>query len=360
MLSKAFPNAGLYTSLYDPEHSFPEFATLDIQTMAINRIGAFRRNHRLALPLLPRSFSGLRIDADVTLCSSSGFAHGTATTGRKVVYCYSPPRWLYHTEDYLGSGRYKAALGKRGNLYGRVNAHGLKALIPSLRRWDQRAARSADRYLTTSNAMAREIERTYGIAAEVVHPPGALAPLGPHREVTGVDPGFLLCVSRMMPYKNLDVVVKAMEYNRGDELVVVGDGPQFSEFKNPGSKRIHFLGRVEDDQLRWLYENSRALVSAAFEDYGLTPLEAAAFGKPVIVLRGGGFIDTVVEGTTGHFFDKPHPRQVADAIREADEHNWDSEKIVAHAATFSEEGFISRIREIVIEETNLRLEQVSS
>ncbi len=161
VLMEAFSEAPLYTSLYEAKRTFPDFINKDIRPFSLNRFGTLRRHHRLAFPLLAPAFSGHSVKADVTLCSSSGWAHGVNTSGRKVVYCYAPARWLYQAERYLGEPAneivdaeptcWKQTLRLRGAQLA------LRTLGDPLRRWDQRAAASADRYLTSSRVMATAI-----------------------------------------------------------------------------------------------------------------------------------------------------------------------------------------------------------
>lgn len=139
-LLKAFPEAAVYTSLYHREETFPEFRDVEIHATFLNRMKPMRARHRLLFPALAPTFSRLRVPAEVTVCSSSGWAHGVVAAGRKVVYCHNPARWLYQTEQYLGKHPGVAGLG-------------LKALGPSLRRWDRRLAATAHRYLTTSRVV---------------------------------------------------------------------------------------------------------------------------------------------------------------------------------------------------------------
>ncbi len=152
----------------------------------LNRLAPLRRKHRLALPLLAPAFSAMRIDADVVLCSSSGWAHGARVTGRKIVYCHTPARWLYQADRYLR--------GRGGGA--RLVAGALRA---PLVRWDKAAAASADLYLANSTVVAERIERIYGIEAAVVPPPPALTPDGDAEPLAGIEPGFALCVSRLLP-----------------------------------------------------------------------------------------------------------------------------------------------------------------
>lgn len=333
-MMKAFPDAPVHTSVFHPAGTFPEFAGSDVRTSPLDRIGVLRRNHRLAFPLLAPTFSAQRIDAEVVVCSSSGWAHGVRATGRKIVYCYSPARWLHQGDTYLGSGRSAKSLA-------------LATLRPALVRWDRRHALTADRYLTLSSVVRDRIRASYGIEAEVLPPPHTIDADGPWRERPGLDPGFFLCVARLLPYKNVDAVVAAFDQLPGERLVVVGTGPERARVAELAGPNVSLLGTVDDEELRGLYRACTGVVSASHEDYGLTPLEAAAFGKPAAVLRGGGFLDTVVEGRTGAFFDRPSPTEIAGAIRRLLAGTWAPDTLQAHAARFDETGFIRRLREIV-------------
>lgn len=340
ILMKAFPGAPLHTSLYDADRTFPEYAAQTVRTLPLNRVGLLRRQHRLALPLLAPSFSRLRVDADVVVCSSSGWAHGVEATGRKVVYCYAPARWLYQSERYLRESRAPVRAA-------------LRVLAPGLRRWDRRAAATADRYITTSTAMRDAVREAYGIDADLVPPPPALEASGLQQAVDGLDPGFVLCVSRLQPYKNVDAVIAAFHQLPDHRLVVVGEGPDWHRLEAMLGPNAQLFGRMDDARLRWLYANCVGVVGAAYEDYGLTPLEAAAFGKPTAVLRAGGYLDTVVDGVTGVFFDEPLPAAVASAVEHLVSRRWSNLELAAHADCFAEGRFIERMQAIVAEESVL-------
>jgi len=336
-LARTYPTAPIHTSFYDPDGTFPDFSGLDIHTLPINRIGALRTRHRLALPLLAPAFSRLTVDAEVTICSSSGWAHGARVTGRKVVYCHTPARWLYQTQRYLdGSSRASKAV--------------VSVLAPHLRAWDRRAAASAHRYLVNSTAVRQRVSELYGIDAEVVPPPVEADPDGPVTGVDGLDPGFFLCVSRLLPYKNVDVVTEAFRRLPDQRLVVVGSGPMGSAIRASAPPNVTVLGRVDDPSLRWLYRSCAGLVAASHEDFGLTPVEAASFGKPTAALRWGGFLDTMVDGTTGVFIDRPEPSLIAEAIEELSGTRWNEDVLRSHAERFSVARFARRIGEVVAEE----------
>jgi glycosyltransferase involved in cell wall biosynthesis len=335
-LTRAFPDAPLFTSLYEPDKTFPEFAGVDVRPGLLNHVGPLRRDHRRALPFLAPAFSRLRVDADVAVVSSSGWAHGARVNGRKIVYCHTPARWLYQPDRYL-----------RGRAAG-ARAAG-RTLRAPLVRWDKAAAATADRYLANSSVVAERIAELYGVEAEVLPPPPALTPEGPSALVEGVEPGFALCVSRLLPYKNVDAVVQAFAQLDGERLVVAGAGPDEAALRAAAPPNVTVVGRVTDEQLRSLYRESDLLVAASHEDFGLTPLEAASFGKPSVVLRWGGFLDTVREGETGVFFETPTAEAIADALSVARSRAWDAAAIRAHSDTFAEARFIDRIRAIVDE-----------
>lgn len=341
-MTRAFPGTALYTSLYHPEATYPELSGVNVRPGPLNRVSLLRHHHRLALPLLAPTFSFMRVEADVVLCSSSGWAHGVRVSGSKVVYCYTPARWLYQPERYLAD---------QGRSLARV---ALGALTPTLRRWDRARAATASRYIAISSVVRARIREIYGIDSEVLHPPPALGPGGPQAAVHGLEPGFVLCVSRLLAYKNVDAVIAAVASLPGQALVVVGAGPMASKLAAGAPSNVRLLGAVPDDQLRWLYERCSAVVAASYEDFGLVPLEAAGFGKPSVVLRWGGYLDTVAEGETGVFFDLPQPAAISRAILEVAGANWSQPVLRARACLFSEERFVARLRQIVSEESVAR------
>jgi glycosyltransferase involved in cell wall biosynthesis len=333
-LAGAYPDATIHTSLYDPAGTFPEFAAHDVRTLPLDRVRLLRNHHRLALPLLAPAFSRMHVDADVTVCSSSGWAHGAHTSGAKVVYCHNPARWLYQVDQYLS--------GSSG-----LAGAGMALLAPPLRRWDARAAASADRYLVNSRAVRARVAEVYGIDADVVPPPVDIDVAGPREAPPGIEPGFLLCVSRLLAYKNVGAVVDAFRTLGDQRLVVVGTGPLADELAATAPSNVTLLGRVSDDELRWLYGACLGLVAASYEDFGLTPVEAAAFAKPTAALRWGGFLDTIVEGRTGCFIERPEPGPIADAVRDLVATRWSADVLTDHARTYAPDRFLASVGAVV-------------
>jgi glycosyltransferase involved in cell wall biosynthesis len=337
-MARCFPGARFIAGLYSPEDTYDEARQLRIEVLTINRIPVLRRNHRLAFPLLAPAFGRLRSTSDVTLCSSTGWSHGVRAEGRKVVYWHSPAKWLYSRETYRGAGSFVARLALR---IGRR----------SLEDWDRRAVASVDRHLCNSHAVRDRLRAVYGIDAEIVYPPASRTPSRPRKPRRAPLTGFILCVCRLLPYKNVDAIVYAMTLLPDAHLVVAGSGPMERALKRTAPSNVTFLRDLSESELSWLYENCALLVQASFEDFGLTPVEAASAGRPSVVLGQGGFLDTVVPKTTGVFFDMPTPASIAAAIRAALALDWDAGVIKEHAKRFSFDAFRESLLNVVREES---------
>lgn len=343
-LARAFPGAPIYTTLYDDAGTYPEFRDLDVRVSWLNRLPLFRRRHRLALPLLPIASQTVKIDADVVVASSSGWAHGFRTDGKLLVYCYTPARWLYEPQTYVGEND------------GRVARLALGILRPALVAWDRRAAKAATSYLAISSVTQKRLRQTYGIEAPIMAAPANLAPShDPIRDVARLPPpGYLLVVSRLLPYKNVMSTVRAASLLRDLRFVIVGAGPELSDLKRAAPGNVTFLQDVSDAELNEIYRRSRGLIAASHEDFGLTPLEAAARGKPTAALRGGGFLDTVRENETGVFFEEPLPEEIAIAVKKLLSIPWNPEVLLRHAEMFSEDRFIEQMHRAVHEVSRMQ------
>jgi len=249
---------------------------------------------------------------------------------------HAPARWLYQPAEYLSEE-------------GMAVRAAMTLLGPTLRRWDRRAAAGADEYWALSSVVADRIAANYGITASILPPPPSLQTDGPVERPPIGDGPFFLCVSRLIPYKNIDALVRACAADPSLRLVVAGTGPDRARLARSVPPNVELLGYVSDAELRWLYRHCTALVSASIEDYGLTPVEAASFGRPSVVLRRGGFLDTVLEGETGLFFDAPSAGQIGRALHRAEDVAWDEDLIAKHAQVYSEARFVERLRALVFD-----------
>ena len=323
-LARMFPEAPLYTSLYRPKSTFPDFEDLDVRPSFLDRLPV-DAGFRSLLPMYPAAMGSLGpIDADLLLTSSSGWAHGLRVKagGRVVVYCHNPARWLYG-EKYFG------ASSARQRLAG--------ALRPWLRRWDHTAALRADAYVANSLTTRARIRACYGIDSAVVHPPVEV------RRFTPTARGErLLVVSRLLPYKRVDIVVEAAT-RAGLGLDVVGTGPELSRLEALAGPGVTFHGRADDWTVTKLMQSCRAFCLPGVEDFGITAVEAQAAGKPVIAFGAGGALETVDAGTTGVFFNEPTPEAFLEALRRCDELTMDPHVIATRAYRFSPGAFRVRM-----------------
>ncbi|KQU45073.1 glycosyl transferase family 1 [Rhodococcus sp. Leaf278] len=350
-MARAFPDAPIHTTLFEPSTTFPEFSELDVRPSRLNRVGFLRKNHRAALPLLPFASSSVEIDADVVLTSTSGWAHGFHTSGRKLVYCYSPARWLYESQMYLGESRSP------------LKRAALKTLSAPLRTWDKRAALSADRYLAISTVVQQRITDAYGIRSTVLPAPFTVETATPEpipeADAFSKGSGYYLCISRLLPYKNVDKVMAAFA-GTDRKLIVVGRGPEADRLRKLKSDNVLMLSDLTSGQMTWLYQGCNGLIAASYEDYGLTPIEAGVHGKPSAVLRWGGFLDTVEDGVSGVYFDQPQPDSIRDAVTELERISWEPLKIKAHVEQFNEERFAAELHAAVSEMYTHNMERAAS
>jgi len=323
-LAEMHPEATLSTSIYRSESTFPAFGRHRIRVSWLDRLPVDRRFRNL-LPLYPSAMWDLGpIDADVLISSSSAWAHGIRTTERTfhAVYCHNPARWLYG-ELYMGVGSRRQ----------RVAA----PVLGRLRAWDQRAAARADVYIANSENTRRRIQRVYNRDAVVVPPA-----VDVDRFTPSPRGERLLMVSRLLPYKRLGVVVQAAK-QAGLPLDIVGAGPMLEDLRGMAGPTVRFHGAATDTEVTRLMESCRALCLPGEEDFGMTPVEAQAAGKPVIAYGAGGALETVADGFTGTFFTTQTPAAFLEALARCDALPADHEHIAMHAQQFSRRAFRARI-----------------
>lgn len=218
-----------------------------------------------------------------------------------------------------------------------------RPLIAPLVAWDKRAAQRPTHYVANARNVANRIERYYGRTAEVLHPPV---------DVDRFEPGggkgaYFLVTSRLLPYKRVDLAIRAAAI-AGVQLLVAGTGPAEASLRNLAENgTTTMLGYVGDAELKELMRNARATILPGEEDFGLVPLESAASGRPTIAYRAGGALETIVEYQTGEFFDEQTPESLADILATFDDTRYDPRVLRAHAERFAPERFIENLRAIV-------------
>jgi glycosyltransferase involved in cell wall biosynthesis len=326
-MAAIWPQAPIYTSLYRPQSTFPEFQGRDVRTSPLQRLpvdGGFRNLFAL-YPAAFRSFGALT--QDVVISSSSGWAHGvrTAPGSFHAVYCYTPARWLYGA-DHLGASRRKQAL---------------QPVIGLVRRWDRTAARRADLYIAISDGVRERILQQYGLDAPVVYPPVNVDRFRPSQRGER-----LLVVSRLLPYKRVDLIVDAAT-KAGIGLDVVGAGPALEDLRRRAGPTVTFHGRLPDADVTQLMEGCRAFCLPGHEDFGITPVEANAAGKPVVALAAGGALETLEDGVSGALFHRQQPQDVLEAIERCDRIATAPETIAGMASRFSAQTFRKRLQGVL-------------
>lgn len=324
-MASMWPSALIYTSLYRPNSTFPEFAAHEVRTSFLNRLPVDEA-FRWLLPIYPAAFLSLgKIDADLIISSSSGWGHGIRRPVESchVVYCHNPARWLYG-EPYMNASSI-------------VARNMTRPLLTLLRRHDRRSAARANLYIANSEATRIRIREVYGLDAAVVPPPVDTGRFTPRPRGDR-----LLVVSRLLPYKRIDLAVNAATEG-GIGLDVVGEGPSLAQLQSTAGPSVAFHGRLADEQVTDLMENCRAFCLPGSEDFGIAPVEAQAAGKPVVAFAAGGALETVTEGVTGAFFHQPTPSAMLAAIRRADIIKTSPSELGEHADKFSRAAFRRRL-----------------
>ncbi len=340
VLHDAWPGAPVYTLFVEPRHR----AALDgweIRPSWLQRLPLGEGRHRLLLPLLPRAVESLRVEpVDVLVSSSSAFIKGLDVPEGTphVCYCHSPTRYLWDWSAQYA--REEVPLPLRPIL---------ALVLEDLRAWDRAAAQRVGRFVANSETVRERIRRYYGRDAEVLHPPidvGSFTLGGRERE------DFYLVVSRLVPYKNVDLAVRAFNA-LGTRLKIASDGRDRGRLERMARDNVEFLGRQPDAQLRELLALARGLVFPAEDDFGIVCVEALASGTPVIALARGGATEIVEDGVTGVLFDRPTPEALLDAVLRAESLSFHPAALRRAAMRFDLGRFRERMRAIVAEEARV-------
>ena len=300
--------ASVTTLLHRPQTVFDVEST-PVRALWPSRIRPLREHHRWSLPIAAATFARTRVDAPLTICSSSGFSHAVETTGPKIVYCHTPARWLHDTDRYL-------------RRFGPVAGVAATRLRSREARRDLVAMRSADRVVANSSVIADQIGEIYGIEARVVAPPSTLdldRPLDAATErhlAETVGHGYVLCPSRALGYKRLDVLLDAARRLPDLTFVHVGDGPERRRLVATAPENVRLLGEVDDAALVWLYRHAGLVALTSAEDFGLVPVEARAFGVASVVPEARGFLDHVRPDENGWFYPLGDAAALAEVVSE--------------------------------------------
>ncbi|MBU1255996.1 glycosyltransferase [Patescibacteria group bacterium] len=351
-LRDIFPKADIFTLLYDQKKMGQYFPDTKINTSFLQKFPKFwRKRQKYLLPFIPMAPETFDLrEYDLVISSSSSFVKGIITRPQAIhiCYCHSPMRFGW---DAYSSYIKEQRKGPLTNIAIRIMMH-------YIRIWDRSAANRVDYFIANSKNTAQRIKKFYNQEAKVIYPSALLVEsnfqdlnITPNKE-------YFLIVSQLTPYKRIDLAVDA--FNKLElPLIVIGEGPEKKQLQKMAQANIKFLGWQTDEVTRQYFKNCKAFIFPGEDDFGITPVEAMSFGKPVLAYRRGGVTETVLEGITGEFFNDPATESLADGIRRLlmNYDNYSSLLIKKRAEKFSQERFDRSIKEFVIEvvEKNKRI-----
>jgi glycosyltransferase involved in cell wall biosynthesis len=327
-----FPAAPIYTSIYAPDRMPECYRAWDIRTSFMQRLPGVTAHHQQYLPFYPLAFQQMDLSGyDLVLSNKSGFCHGVRTKragggATHVCYCLTPTRFLWQYDHYLQREQI-------GGLAGRL----LRPLLAQLRRWDLDAARRVDHFIAISSEVQTRIRTIYGRESTVIFPPVDVDYFTPDPAQPVGD--YYLVVSRLIPYKRIDLAVGAFRDLPQAKLLVVGGGRDLEALRAQATPNVHFLGRQPRERVRELLRGCRAFLFPGLEDFGIAPVEAMSCGRPVIAFGGGGALDTVQPGVTGELFGEQSVQSLTDTLAAFDWSAYDPAVCRAQAERFSTANF---------------------
>ncbi|MDK0736123.1 glycosyltransferase [Clostridium perfringens] len=333
-----YPNAPIYTTICNRDNLDGILKEADIRTSYLQKGKKEIKNHRNLFPFMPTAIESFNLNEyDIVLSSSSSVAKAVITKPdtMHICYCHSPMRYGWEfSHEYAGK-----MAGKK-----RLKSKILSYFLTGIRIWDNVSADRVDYFIANSENVAKRIWKHYRRESVVIHPPVRCNLFN----ISDIDEDYFLIVSRLQEYKRIDLAIEA--FNRlGFPLVIIGDGPDREKLEKMANSNIKFLGRESDEVIKEYYSKCRAFIFPGEEDFGITPLEAQASGRPVIAYGKGGALETVLNNETGVFFKEQTVESLIMAIENFAEINFNKIKIREHAMKFDEEIFKNKIEKFICE-----------
>lgn len=326
-LAEIFPDAPIYTSVYDSSHPFlgAKLKTRKIITSFLQEIPGWKSFYKALLPLYPLAFEQFDFSAyDVVIHHSTRFAKSIITKPKTkhICYCATPPRFLW-------------------NLSGEKVPPIIKPYLSFLRFYDQISAHRVDQWVAGSENAARRIKKIYKTSSVVVPPF-----VDDYFAIESFMGDYFLIVARLNKYKRIDLAVDCFNKN-GLKLKIVGQGKELGSLRERAKSNVEFLGEVSEATLMSLLSGCRSLIVTGEEDFGLSSLEAQMAGKPVIAYGKGGSLETVIEGKTGVFFYEQSPEGLEEAVSQFLKREFNPRICRDNASKYSKEVFKKRIKKLV-------------
>ncbi len=339
-----FPGAPIYTSIYWPEKMPPHYRRWPIRTSFMDRLPGIHQHHQPYLPLYPLAFERFNLAGhDLILSNKSGFCHGVRKPpgALHICYCLAPTRYVWNFGDYA----------EREGLGPSVRRL-LGPLVTWLRRWDKAAARRVDHFIAISSEIRQRIAKFYERESVIIYPPVATGRFTSLETAVEASSSYFLSLGRLIPYKRVDLAVQACTAAHLP-LRVGGDGRDRSRLEALAGPPVRFLGRVPDADLPGLMANCRAFIFPGLEDFGITPVQALAAGRPVIAYAGGGALDIVQDGVNGILFHEQTVESLAGALERFQTMRFDPQVIRRSAEKFDAAVFQSKLLAYIAEKAGM-------
>lgn len=334
VLQKMFPYADLYTSVLNQNKApwAKKFQKVEISFLQDFPLSNYHQLYAVLMPIAFESFNFDNYDLVISVTSEAAKGIITKTKTKHICICLTPTRYLWSGYEYYFKNSILRFVSK--------------PIVAYLRGWDKIAAQRPDLYIAISKEVRKRIKKYYGRNSKVIYPPidpafSSLATRSQFEKLEASKPearSYFLVVSRLVPYKRVDIAIKACNKLRLP-LKIVGTGSQEWFLKLISGPTVQFLGRVSDDKLTDLYRNCNALIFPGIEDFGLSMSEAQSQGAPVIAYRGGGALEIVRVGKTGEFFDKQNPDSLIKVLEKWDNKRYNSNLCIENAQRFSYQNF---------------------
>ena len=346
-MTAMYPHAPVFTTIYAPDLMPEAYRHWDIRSTWLNHAPGIHRHHQPYLPLYPAAVASMDFSGyDVILSNKSGFIHGLQHTAGQLhlCYCLAPTRYVWDYASYADREGFGSWLGRL-----------IRPVIKRLQHWDFEAAQSpplkkgrpggVDHFVAISREIQARIKKFYGRDSVIIYPPVDTGRFRP----SGQPPGdYYLVVSRLIPYKRIDLAVQACSRS-GKRLIIVGDGRDRAALEAMAGPTVEFRGRLPWAETAQLMADCRAFIFPGYEDFGITPLEAQAAGRPVIALGRGGALDTVIEGETGLFFHEQSVEALIAAMQQFELGSFDPAVARANAERFNSDRFKRELAGFVTE-----------
>jgi glycosyltransferase involved in cell wall biosynthesis len=332
-----YPQAKVYTLLHFKEKISPAINRHEIETSFLQRLPAFvKKKYSFLLPLMPWAIESFNLKCfDLVISSSHCVAKAVKAEkkARHYCYCHSPMRYAYDM--------FQAYFGEKNWLYRNF----IKFWLYFIRKWDQATVERVDYFIANSKNTANKIKRYYGREAAIINPPVDTDYFTPAKGKAKGD--YYLIVSALVPYKKVDLAVKAFKQLPEKRLVVIGSGVEFEKIKALAGENVELKGWSSDQEIKRHYRQCKAFLFPGEEDFGITALEAQSCGNPVIAYRKGGCLETVIEGKTGLFFERQSPEELVKAIKAFELKRFKALECRKNALKYSKKSFKARMKAFI-------------